>query len=1116
MKTLRPKKILNVFLYILLTLFSARAQIVPTNSIVYVKENATGNGSSWSNATDLAIALQWAQTNKDNNLWNNNNPLKIYVAKGEYRPSIHPGTNNTAQGKYATFLMVKNVQLYGGFPNSGEPTIENRDWEIHKTILKGRTPNGSEAFHVIVSAGDVGTALVDGFTVTGGNANGSSAQEITVNDKKISAINGGGILNYSSSPTFTNVIISGNRALNGAGISCLWSSSKFTNAIIRENKASKIGGGIRNHGGNPSLTNVLINGNTADESGGGLYYTSSLILTNVTMVNNGSGSSGLFGYGNPSLKNSIIWDIIVDNSYSAQNCLIKDKSTTANGNIDAIGITARDIFTNPANNDFTLKSTSPALNAGSNFLLWEALRDKFSTPAPSPEAPAWGRDLSGNKRLFGEVVDLGAYEYQGAPTLPIMPDAGNILYVNQNIQDGNGSGDSWVNALSDLAPALQWAEDNKHNNLWNSSNPLKIYVAKGEYKPSINPTTNNIVQDKNATFLMVKNVQLYGGFPDTGEPTIANRDWQNNTTILKGETPNGTPVFHVVLSVDNVGTALLNGFTITHGMADGLGSIAINGKTISHNQGGGMYNHFSSPILFNVIFSANTAKFSGGGIYNADSNPELINVAIYNNTADIAGGGIYNDNSSPLLTNVAIKGNNAKFGGGIANITSFPKLTNVAITGNTATTNGGGIYNSNSSPVLTNITLSGNQTKEDGGGGIYNTSSGDSSSLPVLTNSIIWGNKGGDIVNLGSNGLSESGNNLIGRGDDSNIPGDYTGLLASDIFVDYKPAIAENPTTDGDYSLKISSPAIAKGSNVYYTQNGGNPNNDKDLADNPRVYNYSNGGTIDIGAYEYQGLLPQSINFSALPAKSINDTDFDLTATASSGLTVSYTSNDTEVINISDHTISLIGAGSAVITASQSGNGDYEPAVSVQQTLVVNGTLPVILTDFTATAQGNRTKLIWQTAQEANNKEFIIYRSTDSKQFTEITRIAGAGNSSAVKNYDYDDENPLNGNNYYKLVQIDLDNKETELGIRIVSFELTALSLQLYPNPTDDVVNISFYNGKYDLLTVTDLSGKVLQQVQIKPDESSIKVSLGNYPAGIYLLHFSGNDDTITEKVMKK
>ncbi|MFD1631536.1 T9SS type A sorting domain-containing protein [Pseudopedobacter beijingensis] len=211
----------------------------------------------------------------------------------------------------------------------------------------------------------------------------------------------------------------------------------------------------------------------------------------------------------------------------------------------------------------------------------------------------------------------------------------------------------------------------------------------------------------------------------------------------------------------------------------------------------------------------------------------------------------------------------------------------------------------------------------------------------------------------------------------------------------------------------------------------------------------------------------------------------------------------------------------SIIIADFNGDGKNDMATANYQNenvsvLLNTGTMPISLTDFTATAQGNRTKLIWQTASESNNKEFIVYRSNDGQHFTEITRIAGAGNSSAVKNYYYDDENPLNGNNYYKLVQIDLDNKETELDIRIVSFELTALSLQLYPNPTDDVVNISFSNSKYNLLTVTDLSGKVLQQVQIKPDESSMKVSLGNYPAGIYLLHFSGNEGSVIKKVIRK
>ncbi|GEM_PF-2155919 len=178
--------------------------------------------------------------------------------------------------------------------------------------------------------------------------------------------------------------------------------------------------------------------------------------------------------------------------------------------------------------------------------------------------------------------------------------------------------------------------------------------------------------------------------------------------------------------------------------------------------------------------------------------------------------------------------------------------------------------------------------------------------------------------------------------------------------------------------------------------------------------------------------------------------------------------------------------------------------------------LPVSLIDFNAQAQANQAKLSWQTAAESNNKEFIIYRSADDGYFTEITRVSGAGNSNSLKDYNYYDSSPLNGNNYYKLVQLDADGKETELGIKTVNFNLTGLGLQIYPNPTTNAVNISLNSGSYNILTLTNLNGKVLQQVQINPEESSLKISLSSYPAGTYLLRFSGNDGVVTEKVVRK
>jgi hypothetical protein len=80
----------------------------------------------------------------------------------------------------------------------------------------------------------------------------------------------------------------------------------------------------------------------------------------------------------------------------------------------------------------------------------------------------------------------------------------------------------------------------------------------------------------------------------------------------------------------------------------------------------------------------------------------------------------------------------------------------------------------------------------------------------------------------------------------------------------------------------------------------------------------------------------QTITFAALPNKLLTDIPFALTATASSGLTVTYTSSNTAVATVTGNTVTIVGLGSTVITASQSGNANYTPATSVNQTQVVS------------------------------------------------------------------------------------------------------------------------------------------------------------------------------------
>ena len=83
------------------------------------------------------------------------------------------------------------------------------------------------------------------------------------------------------------------------------------------------------------------------------------------------------------------------------------------------------------------------------------------------------------------------------------------------------------------------------------------------------------------------------------------------------------------------------------------------------------------------------------------------------------------------------------------------------------------------------------------------------------------------------------------------------------------------------------------------------------------------------------GKLDQTITFATLPSKQLTDAPFALTATASSGLSVSYTSSNTAVATISGATVTIVGAGTTTITADQAGDANFNAAISVTQNLVV-------------------------------------------------------------------------------------------------------------------------------------------------------------------------------------
>ena len=291
-------------------------------------------------------------------------------------------------------------------------------------------------------------------------------------------------------------------------------------------------------------------------------------------------------------------------------------------------------------------------------------------------------------------------------------------YVN-SLATGGNNGQSWANAYTDLQAALTSSQLHSGDQIW---------VARGTYQPTSGT-------DRTISFALKDKVQVYGGFAGT-ETNLTQRDWVHNVTTLSGDIgkpgDNSDNSYHVVTATNLTSAAVLDGFTITAGNA--------NGSLVNQENGGGMDNSSSSPTLTNLIFSSNSAYNGGGGMDNSSSSPTLTNVIFSSNSAYYGGGGMDNSSSSPTLTNVIFSSNS---GGGMFNSSSSPTLTNVIFSSNSFDT-GGGLYNYGSSPTLTNMIFSSNSATN--GGGMYN-----SRSSPTLTNVIFSSNSatyaGGGMYN---------------------------------------------------------------------------------------------------------------------------------------------------------------------------------------------------------------------------------------------------------------------------------------------------------------------------------------------------------------------------------
>ncbi len=179
--------------------------------------------------------------------------------------------------------------------------------------------------------------------------------------------------------------------------------------------------------------------------------------------------------------------------------------------------------------------------------------------------------------------------------------------------------------------------------------------------------------------------------------------------------------------------------------------------------------------------------------------------------------------------------------------------------------------------------------------------------------------------------------------------------------------------------------------------------------------------------------------------------------------------------------------------------------------VTANTTLPVQIRALNVMPNNSRVKLTWSTATELNNDHFDVLRSQDGKNnWKVIATLKGNGSTQLNHSYSAFDNTPLNGNNYYRIRQYDIDGRSNETEIKYIFMKLQNNKIAVvYPNPIKNVINFTLnnYQGNVTVKLVDMNGGIILKEIVAANGEGIYKVNLKNRPApGNYIFKVMTKD----------
>ena len=581
----------------------------------------------------------------------------------------------------------------------------------------------------------------------------------------------------------------------GGGIWCEPLSAVVSNCILAGNSADWDGGGAFQG----TLNNCQLSGNTGF---GAVYYAT---LNNCTLTGNSGGgaiSSSLnncvltgnsdYGVSSSTLNNCTLTGNVGGGAlFSSLNNCILYFNTGSNSNY--YGCTLNYCCTTPDPGGIGNISLDPRLASASHLSAGSPCRGAGSA------AYASGTDIDGE--AWATPPSIGCDEYHaGAVTGPLSVV---LLVPFTNVAVGYPLG---LTALIDGRTAASMWDFGDGLVVSNRPYATHAWTIARDYAVVLWAYNESHPEGVTASVTIhVVTPSVYYVAAASTNPQAPYINWATAARSIQEAAETAVPGYGLVLVTDGVYPGGVN-------VTTPLTLRSVNGPQLTVINGGGTNRCVSltDGASLTGFTLTNGYAASGAGVWCASTNAFLTNCMIMGNSASSDGGGAYGGGAySCTLYDWALNGNSAIFGGGA----DYCALYNCTLTGNDAGI-GGGAYGS----TLFNCTLSGNSSF-DWGGGAYSC---------TLYNYIVYFNTGWPEANSNYDASS-----TLSYCCTAPLPPEGVGNITNDpLFADY---------VGGNLRLQFNSPCINTGDNAYVFGT-------TDLDGRPRIL----GGTVDIGAYEFQ------------------------------------------------------------------------------------------------------------------------------------------------------------------------------------------------------------------------------------------------------------------------